>query len=43
MEMLLMGACLSLFGLAVACVTFQAATRQEIEPAGKTDNENCID
>lgn len=42
MNMLLMGACLSLFGLAVACVTFHAATRQEIEP-GKNDNENSID
>ena len=41
MDMLMMGACLSLFGLAVACVTFQAAT-QEIEP-GKNDNENSID
>ena len=27
MEMLLMGACLSLFGLAVACLAFGAATR----------------
>ncbi len=29
MEMLLMGACLSVFGLAVACLAFGAATRQE--------------
>jgi hypothetical protein len=29
MEMLLMGACLSMFGLAVACVAFGAATRDE--------------
>src|ERR1035438_6509841 len=27
MEMLLMGACLSIFGLAVACLAFGAATR----------------
>jgi hypothetical protein len=27
MEMLLMGACLSMFGLAVACLAFGAATR----------------
>ena len=27
MEMLLMGACLSLLGLAVVCLTFGAATR----------------
>jgi hypothetical protein len=31
MEMLLMGACLSMFGLAVACLAFGAATR---EPRG---------
>jgi hypothetical protein len=31
MEMLLMGACLSLFGLAVACLAFGAATRDEKE------------
>jgi hypothetical protein len=29
MEMLLMGACLSVFGLAVACLAFGAATREE--------------
>ena len=29
MEMLLMGACLSIFGLAVACLAFGAATREE--------------
>jgi hypothetical protein len=29
MEMLLMGACLSVFGLAVACLAFGAATRTE--------------
>jgi hypothetical protein len=32
MEMLLMGACLSLFGLAVTCFAFGAATRTE-EPS----------
>jgi len=32
MEMLLMGACLSMFGLAVACLAFGAATRKE-EPS----------
>ena len=31
MEMLLMGACLSLFGLAVACLAFGAATREPEE------------
>ena len=31
MEMLLMGACISVFGLAVACLAFGAATRQEEE------------
>jgi hypothetical protein len=36
MEMLLMGACLSMFGLAVMCLAFGAATRDErpVEPAG---------
>lgn len=29
MEMLLMGACLSMFGLAVTCLAFGAATRPE--------------
>jgi hypothetical protein len=29
MEMLLMGACLSLFGLAITCLAFGAATRGE--------------
>ena len=33
MEMLLMGACLSMFGLAVACLAFGAATRQPEETA----------
>jgi hypothetical protein len=35
MEMLLMGACLSMFGLAVMCLAFGAATRDEkpLEPA----------
>jgi hypothetical protein len=33
MEMLLMGACLSLLGLAVACLAFGAATQSE-EPSG---------
>ena len=32
MEMLLMGACLAMFGLAVACLTFKAATREETRP-----------
>jgi hypothetical protein len=31
MEMLLMGACLSVFGLAVACLAFGAATRMPEE------------
>lgn len=31
MEMLLMGACLSMFGLAVACLAFGAATRETKE------------
>src|SRR5579863_6626584 len=31
MEMLLMGACLSMFGLAVACLAFGAATREPEE------------
>jgi len=33
MEMLLMGACLSMFGLAVACLAFGAATREPEETA----------
>lgn len=33
MEMLLMGACLSLFGLAVACLAFGAATRDGDQPS----------
>lgn len=37
MEMLLMGACVSMFGLAVACLAFGAATRgqeeQKVAPA----------
>jgi hypothetical protein len=33
MEMLLMGAFLSVFGLAVACMAFGAATRDADEPA----------
>ena len=33
MEMLLMGAVLALFGLAVSCMAFGAATRTEEEPA----------
>ena len=32
MEMLLMGACLSIFGLAVACLAFGAATREARNP-----------
>jgi hypothetical protein len=39
MEMLLMGACLSLFGLAVTCMTFRAATRQDDEPPKRNANE----
>jgi hypothetical protein len=31
MEMLLMGACLSMFGLAIACLAFGAATREPEE------------
>lgn len=38
MEMILMGACLSLFGLAVACVTFGAATPQQVEPPRSARN-----
>ena len=34
MEMLLMGACLSMFGLAVACLAFGAATRETRGSAG---------
>lgn len=33
MEMLLMGVCVSMFGLAVACLAFGAATRNLDEPA----------
>ncbi|HTS28427.1 MAG TPA: hypothetical protein VMH81_21285 [Bryobacteraceae bacterium] len=33
MEMLLMGACLSVFGLAVACLAFGAATREPEQTA----------
>ena len=33
MEMLLMGACLSLFGLAVACLAFNAAAPRDPAPA----------
>ncbi len=36
MEMLLMGACLSLFGLAVACLAFGAATRGEEQAPANT-------
>ena len=32
MEMLLMGACLSVFGLAVCCLAFGAATRDSVNP-----------
>jgi hypothetical protein len=41
MEMLLMGACLSMFGLAVTCLAFGAATRgpeeQEAAPAAERE------
>lgn len=39
MEMLLMGACLSIFGLAVACLAFGAATRglEEEKPAASVE------
>ena len=33
MEMLLMGACISVFGLAVACLAFGAATRETTQAA----------
>lgn len=33
MEMLLMGVCVSMFGLAVACLAFGAATRSQEEAA----------
>lgn len=36
MEMLLMGACLSIFGLAVACLAFGAATRTSEESPAAT-------
>jgi hypothetical protein len=36
MEMLLMGACLSVFGLAVACLAFGAATRTQKEATSAT-------
>jgi stage V sporulation protein SpoVS len=36
MEMLLMGACLSMFGLAVACLAFGAATRTPEEYAAES-------
>lgn len=39
MEMILMGACLSMFGLAVACLTFGAATQQKAEPSGRNDKK----
>jgi len=40
-EMLLMGACLSLFGLVVACLAFGAATRgTRIEPRTAQENSN---
>lgn len=34
MEMLLMGACLSMFGLAITCLAFGAATRREEDQSG---------
>jgi len=37
MEMLLMGACLSMFGLAVACVTFGAVVRKPEETSARSD------
>jgi hypothetical protein len=44
MEMLLMGACLSLFGLAVACLAFGAATRgaDETASAGPTLQKEAV-
>lgn len=39
MEMLLMGACLSMFGLAVACLAFGAATRTPEEYAAEAAAE----
>ena len=37
MEMLLMGACLSMFGLAVTCLAFGAATRTAAAPEPKLE------
>jgi hypothetical protein len=39
MQMILMGACLSMFGLAVACLTFGAATRQNDRPRRNSEQE----
>ena len=39
MQMILMGACLSMFGLAVACLTFGAATRQNAGPRSNSQQE----
>ena len=42
MEMLLMGACLSLFGLAVACLAFGAATRTAETTAAPAAQEKAL-
>ena len=41
MEMLLMGACLSVFGLAVCCLAFGAATRDSEYAAAAAPSEVC--
>jgi hypothetical protein len=42
MEMLLMGASLSVFGLAVACLAFGAATRGADEPAAAVAEAEAV-
>jgi hypothetical protein len=43
MEMLMMGACLSVFGLAVACLAFGAATRtEELAPASQPQPQPAV-
>jgi hypothetical protein len=42
MEMILMGACVSLFGLVVTCLAFAAATRQKTEPSSNRDDSKRL-
>ena len=42
MEMLLMGVCLSMFGLAVTCLAFGAATRPERVPEQKLEPAKAV-